>query len=250
VHCCTRGPLRPVHAPPDAHGSSKPQGRSGLLPSRLEGPPPQSPYVLSPDRQLVRLVPGRPPVRSLLAMAPACAAAMVIGAQLALRFRFLPAGELHQLTCPRQRSFRSRGTRPRIRPVQSGRPAGGASHAARRFLFPFGHRHWLFRHVAPASGILPSLPPAYRPPPRGRTLSGFPRSPRPRYGRVGCPLYAGDGGALPAGPVSPAGTRRLRQRPVPEPRCRSHLAGLSLTTHQRGFKFFTLPAFSLPVPPG
>jgi len=32
-----------------------------------------------------------------------------------------------------------------------------------------------------------------------RTLSGFPRSPRPRYGRVGCPLYPGDGGALPAG---------------------------------------------------
>jgi hypothetical protein len=175
---------------------------------------------------------------------------MVIGVQLALRFRFLPAGELHRLTCPRQRPFRSRGTRPRIRPVQSGRPAGGASHAARRFLPPFDHRHWLFRHVAPAMGILPSLPPAYRPPPGGRTLSGFPRSPHPRCGRAGCPLYAGDGGALPADPASSAGTRRLCQRPVPGPRCHSHRAGLCVTTHQRGFKFFTLSAFSLPVPPG
>src|SRR5712691_11700961 len=99
-------------------------------------------------------------------------------------------------------------------------------------------------------GILPSLPPAYRPPSGGRTLSGFPRSPRPRHGRVGCPLYAGDGGALPAGLTSPAGTRRLCQRPVPEPRYHSHLAGLAMTTHHRGFTFFTLSAFSLPVPPG
>lgn len=150
MHCCTRGPLRPVHAPSDAHGSSKPQGRSGLLPSRLEDPPPQSPYIpfAGPPAFAPRSRTSSGPFTS--GRAPACAAAMVIGAQLARRFRFLPAGELHRLTCPRQRPFRSRGTRPRIRPVQSGRPAGGASHAARRFLPPFGYRHWLFRHVAPA----------------------------------------------------------------------------------------------------
>ena len=154
MHCCTRGPLRPVHAPFDAHGSSKPQGRSGLLLSRLEDPPPQSPYIpFHQDRQSLAARSRTSSGPFTFGRAPACAAAMVIGAQLALRFRFLPAGELHQLTCPRQRPFRSRGTRPRIRPVQSGRPAGGASHAARRFLPPFGHRHWLLRHVAPARGF-------------------------------------------------------------------------------------------------
>lgn len=153
MHCCTRGPLRPVHAPFDAHGSSKPQGRSGLLLTRLEDPPPQSPYILfaGPPKCAARSRTSSGPFTP--GQAPACAAAMVIGVQLALRFRFLPAGELHRLTCPRQRPFRSRGTRPRIRPVQSGRPAGGASHAARRFLPPFGRRPSLLRHVAPARGF-------------------------------------------------------------------------------------------------
>jgi hypothetical protein len=122
-------------------GQASRKGRSGLFLTRREDPPPPSPYILSQDRQLFAARSGTSSGPFTSGQAPACAAAMVIGAQLALRFRLLPAGELHQLTCPRQRPFRSRGTRPRIRPVQSGRPAGGASHAARRFLSRFGHRH-------------------------------------------------------------------------------------------------------------
>jgi hypothetical protein len=77
---------------------------------------------------------------------------------------------------------------------------------------------------------------------------GFPRSAPPRYDRGGCrcPLYPGDGGALPAGcraRPSPAAS----QRPVPAPRDRIPPAGLRITRHQRGFTRFTRPACPWPV---
>ena len=41
------------------------------------------------------------------------------------------------------------------------------------------------------------------------TSTGLSRSARDRYDRGGCPLYPGDGGALPPGQIPPGGTRRL-----------------------------------------
>ena len=41
------------------------------------------------------------------------------------------------------------------------------------------------------------------------TPTGLSRSARDRYDRGGCPLYPGDGGALPPGQVPPGGTCRL-----------------------------------------
>jgi hypothetical protein len=79
-----------------------------------------------------------------------------------------------------------------------------------------------------------------------RTRTGLPRSAPARSGRGGCPLYPGDGGALPAGcraRPSPAAS----QRPVPAPRCRIPPAGLRFTRHQRGFTRFTRPACPSPV---
>lgn len=250
MHCCTRGPLRPVHAPFDAHGSSKPQGRSGLLLSRLEDPPPQSPYI--PFHRTAshwQPGPGRRPVRSPLAgprPAPLPWSSVLnlpFGSGSCLRVSF--TGSPAHVSAP----FGAGAPGP-----VSGQfsPGDQLEELSRCPAVPVAFRPPALASWACCSrqGILPSLPPAYRPPPGDRTLSGFPRSPRPRHGRVGCPLCAGDGGALPAGLTSPAGTRRLCQQPVPGPRCHSHLAGLAMTTHPRGFTFFTLSAFSLPVPPG
>jgi hypothetical protein len=64
------------------------------------------------------------------------------------------------------------------------------------------------------------------------------------------PSLSRDGGALPAGRPSPAGTRRLLWRPVLYPAKTSHLAGVALTRHHRGFTCFTRPAFPSPVAPG
>jgi hypothetical protein len=41
------------------------------------------------------------------------------------------------------------------------------------------------------------------------TSTGLSRSARDRYDRGGCPLYPGDGGALPPGQIPPGGTCRL-----------------------------------------
>jgi hypothetical protein len=71
-----------------------------------------------------------------------------------------------------------------------------------------------------------------------------------RPGRV-APIPRGPGGAHPAGHRSPAGTRRRFQRPVPTtPLPPPTYTGLLLTRHQRSFKQFTRPVFSLPAAPG
>ena len=126
--------------------------------------------------------------------------------------------------------------------------SGGASHLCPGFLLPFGHRHPLFGSSCSRPGTGPSSRPAYRPPPGARTRTGLPRSAPARYGRDGCPLYPGDGGALPArcrARPSPAAS----QQPVPAPRCRIPPAGLRFTRHQRGFTRFTRPACPWPVAP-
>ena len=60
------------------------------------------------------------------------------------------------------------------------------------------YRHWLLGHPVPP-GDRPSSRSAHRAAWAARTPTGFPRSTRVRYDRVGCPLYPGDGGALPIG---------------------------------------------------
>ena len=103
--------------------------------------------------------------------------------------------------------------------------------ACRVILFPPGD--WAFLTVG--------LPGALRPDPDG--VSTFRTA---RYDRGGCPLYPGDGGALPArcrARPSPAAS----QRPVPAPRTRIPPAGLRFTRHQRGFTRFTRPACPSPV---
>ena len=87
------------------------------------------------------------------------------------------------------------------------------------------------------------LPGELRPDPDG--VSTFRTA---RYDRGGCPLYPGDGGALPArcrARPSPAAS----QRPVPAPRTCIPPAGLRITGHQRGFTRFTRPACPSPVAP-
>ena len=102
--------------------------------------------------------------------------------------------------------------------------------ACRVILFPPGD--WAFLTVG-LPGALPD--------PDG--VSAFRTA---RYDRGGCPLYPGDGGALPArcrARPSPAAS----QRPVPAPRTCIPPAGLRFTRHQRGFTRFTRPACPSPV---
>jgi hypothetical protein len=61
------------------------------------------------------------------------------------------------------------------------------------FPFPFGRRHSLLGHPVPAKELsLPHGRPTTTK--RWRTRTGLPRSPRMRYGRVGCPLDPGGDG--------------------------------------------------------
>jgi hypothetical protein len=72
----------------------------------------------------------------------------------------------------------------------------------------FGRRPSLPGLPAPAGGFrLPHGRPTGRT--TCRTPSGLSRSACVRYGRGGCPLFPGDGGAFPAGNDQPAGTCRL-----------------------------------------
>jgi hypothetical protein len=144
---------------------------------------------------------------------------------------------------------------PRQRPFGPGHAARyPASYPARLaeepatcpgFLLPFGRRHSLLGSSCSRPGAGPSSRSAYRAR-CARTRTGFPRSAPARYDRGGCPLYPGDGGALPArcrARPSPAAS----QRPVPAPRTCIPPAGLRFTRHQRGFTRFTRPACPSPV---
>ena len=162
-------------------------------------------------------------------------------------------------TCPRVRTPRrsDRGAHltrvstlsgPGTSPVSgqlAGTPGGRGQPPCPGFLLPFGRRPSLVGSSWSRPGAGPSSRSAYRAH-CARTRTGFPRSAPRRYGRGGCPLYPGDGGALPAGcraRPSPAAS----QRPVPAPRCHIPPAGLRFTRHQRGFTRFTRPACPSPV---
>ena len=126
------------------------------------------------------------------------------------------------------------GTRPGIRPViraPSGRRPGPAGPG---FLLPFGHRHSLLWASCSRHGIPPPLRSAYHHTPGAVDLTGFPRSARMRYDRVGCPLYPGT--------AVPAGRRLVRDRRLPPlsgrslaPRHNNPARDVSVTRHQQGF---------------
>jgi hypothetical protein len=77
------------------------------------------------------------------------------------------------------------------------------------------------------------------------TLTGFPRSTRVRYGRVGCPLYPGGDGVHTAIGASSAVVCRLSAASLFSPRHHNPTRGIAVTRHQRGFTTFTLPALPL-----
>jgi hypothetical protein len=129
------------------------------------------------------------------------------------------------------------GTRPGIRPVIRIAPAGGTGHALPLscclsaagigflgVLFPPGNPAFL-------TVGLPATPRQ-----RSRTMTGFPRSARMRYGRAGCPLYPGGDGV-------PRDHRDVRGRRLPPcsgwplpPQYRSPTRDVRLTRHQQGFR--------------
>jgi hypothetical protein len=75
---------------------------------------------------------------------------------------------------------------------------------------PFGHRHSLLGSSCTRRGVQPSSRSAHQTTNFFVwTSTGLSRSARDRYDRGGCPLYPGDGGALPPGQMPPGGTRRL-----------------------------------------
>jgi hypothetical protein len=95
--------------------------------------------------------------------------------------------------------------------------------------FPAAFRPPAFASRSPCSrpGPGPSSRSAYRAPSGARTRTGFPRFTPARYDRDGCPLYPGDGGALPGQMPCPAGACRF---PAASP-CTPHLHPTSGATH-------------------
>ncbi len=117
------------------------------------------------------------------------------------------------------------------------------------FLLPFGHRHSLPGSSCARWGIpLPSRL-AYRRLSR-RTPSGLSRSACDRYGRGGRPLNPGDGGALPAGQVRPAGTCRLPTAGPCSPASCNPPARVLMTRRHRGFTHVHPSGLPQPVAPG
>ena len=190
---------------------------------RREDPLPQTPYFCL-DRPPVDRPPsraGRPPVRS----PPRPQPPRVV--QLVLRFRRRRHRRLSQAHLTRVSTLSGPGTTPGIRPVIHDRRQEEAStlprfpvafrppaFASRVILFPPGI--WAFLTVGLPATIS-----------SGRTPTGLPRSTRTRCDRGGCPLYPGDGGALPAGMPCPAGACRFPAASPCTPPAPSHRAGLT-----------------------
>jgi hypothetical protein len=81
-------------------------------------------------------------------------------------------------------------------------------------------------------------------------MTGFPRSTHLRYGRIGCPLYPGTGGARTGRRFRRPAACRVPAAEVLSPGTAVTYPGLHITRRQRGFKQFTRPAFPLPAAPG
>ena len=214
-----------------------------------EDPLPQPPYVLLDLAASPRgPSPGnRPPVRSPRQRRRCRARASVIGVQLAPRFRrhgqLFPAGSPD----PRQHPFRPG------QPPLSGQLCGNrrrrSQHPVPGFLLPFGRRRSLLGSSCARWGIPPSSRSAYRQA-TAWTPSGLSRSACVRYDRGGCPLYPGDGGALPAGNDRPAGTRRFPAASPYLPLPASHPAGVLMTRRHRRFTHVHPSGLPQPVTPG
>ena len=146
---------------------------------------------------------------------------------------------------PRQRSFEP-GMSP-IRPVMreplTGEPASGPG-----FLLPFGYRRSLPGPSCARWGTGPSSRSAYRQTGR-RTPSGLSCSACDRCGRGGRPLNPGDDGALPAGQVRPAGTRRLPAAGPCSPAFCLPPAEVLMTRRHRGFTCVHPSGLPQPVVP-
>ena len=82
-----------------------------------------------------------------------------------------------------------------------------------------------------------------------RTPSGLSRSTCVRYGQGGCPLYPGDGGALPADQIRPAGTRRLPAAGPCSPASTIPPARVLMTRRHRGFTHVHPSGLPQPVTP-
>ncbi len=129
----------------------------------------------------------------------------LIGVQLVPRFGrpddLVPAGSPD----PRQRPFRpgSSPIRPVMREPLAEEPAPGSRFPAAFRPPAFASRVFL-RPLGDSAFLTVGLPAD-----TSRTPSGLSRSACDRYGRGGRPLNPGDSGALPAGQIPPAGTRRL-----------------------------------------
>ena len=212
-----------------------------LLLCRLEDPAPQPPYVV-----LVQ-----PPVNSVPLQGHVLGSVHRHGRLTCPSVPAYPALRLTKAHPPHVSLLSQPGTRPGIRPVIRAAPGwrtGTAlplscclSAAGIRFLgvlFPPGD--W-----APLTVGLPAAPRRRR-----RTLTGFPRSARMRYGRAGCPLYPGGDGV-------PRGHRDVRGRRLPPcngwplpPRYCQPTRDVRLTRHQQGFRVIHPSAFPSPVTPG
>ena len=213
-HCCDRAPSEPCVRVVPAHGSSKPR----------EDPLPQTPYVtldpLPVDRQPRQGLALRSvrPRRSR-------------GVQLVLRFPRRCHGAPSPAHLTHVGALSGRGTRPRIRPVPSRQPLGGAARCL-LVLSPFGAPALACWVILRPLGLCAFLTVGL--PSQARTPSGLPRCPRARSDRDGCPLYSGV--RCPHGRHRHSG----RRWPPPSgpplyPGAASTLPGLGITKRRQGF---------------
>ena len=131
------------------------------------------------------------------------------------------APQAHQT---RVSALSGRGNRP-IRPVMR-EPLAEESASGSRFPAAFRPPAFASRVFLRPPGDSASLTVGLPAQATCRTPSGLSRSACMRYGRGGCPLYPGDGGALPASSDHLAGTCRLPAAgpylPLPHPTGESH----------------------------
>ncbi len=151
---------------------------------------------------------------------------------------------------PTSAPFRARAPGPVSGQLSSDDRPGGAPGLPSWFPVAFRPPAFASWASCPAGEFRLSSRSAYRRPPAGRTLTGFPCSARMRCDRGGCP-------PLPRGRRCSHDRRpNLRsppaasQRPALYPAATSHRPGLAITRHHEGSLAFTRPVFPSPVAPG
>ena len=156
---------------------------------RREDPLPQPPYVILARRQSTW---RQPKGASSGPFATTMAAASNLSSGSGISVIFLSTGSPDRVS-----ALSGRTTRVHIRPVIRNDRLEEAANCP-GFPLPFGRRRSLLGHPIPAEEL---GPPCGRltgqAQGRARTSTGLPRSARVSCSRGGCPLYPGDGGALP-----------------------------------------------------